>query len=75
VRHKWLALFFLLAVLFYASAIYSAYQPVGSLFPVSNNADYESFVLSWGLIGALLAAGAVTIVLRVLYVSLKRLFA
>jgi zinc transporter ZupT len=76
VRHGWLLLFLLLFVLFYAAILYSTTQPVGAFMsapylPTATNFD---FAVTYGFVGSLLAAGIASLVLRVLYVGLKRIF-
>jgi len=76
VRRGWLLLFFLLFALFYAAILYSTTQPVGAFtsapyLPTATNFD---FALTYGFVGSLLAAGVATVVVRVLYSGLRRLF-
>ena len=73
---KWLLIFLLLFVLFYAAILYSTTQPVGAFtsapyLPTPTNFD---FAVTYGLLGSLLAAGVATVVIRVLYVGIRRLF-
>ncbi|MDA4128676.1 MAG: hypothetical protein OK422_04400 [Thaumarchaeota archaeon] len=74
-RHKWLALFIVLFVLFYAAVLYDASYPNSFTgFPYTPTAGSFAFLAEWGLIGSLLVAAMATTILRVLYVGLKRLF-
>jgi len=75
VLSRWLFVFLLLFVLFYAAILYSTTQPVGPFtsapyLPTATNFD---FALTYGFAGSLLAAGVATAVLRVLYVGIRRL--
>ncbi len=76
VRRRWLLLFLLLFVLFYAAILYSTTQPVGAFTsaPYLPTATNFHFALTYGFVGSLLAAGVATVVLRTLYVGIKRLF-
>jgi hypothetical protein len=75
-RHKWLLLFLVLFVIFYAAVLYSTTQPVGQFmnFPYSPNPTPFYFALTYGFAGSLLAAGIATFILRILQVWLKRRF-
>jgi len=71
-----LLLFLLLFVLFYAATLYSTTQPVGAFTsaPYLPTATSFDFAVTYGLVGSLLAAGVATIVFRILYVGIRRLF-
>jgi len=76
VRRRWLLLFSLLFALFYAAILYSTTQPIGAFtsapyLPTATNFD---FAVTYGFVGSMIAAAIATVVLRILYVGLKRLF-
>ena len=75
VRRRWLLLFLILFALFYAATIYSTTQSVGTFtsFPYLPTPTNFDFAVTYGFVGSLLAAGVSTIIVRILYVGLKRL--
>ena len=76
VRHKWLLLFLLLFALFYVAILYSTTQSVGAFvsLPYLPTPTDFNFAVTYGFVGSLLAAGVSAIVIRILYVGIKRLF-
>jgi len=76
VRHKWLLVFLLLFVIFYASILYSTTQAVGTFtsFPYLPTPTPFDFAVTYGFVGSILAAGIATVVLRISYLGIKLLF-
>lgn len=74
-RHKWLAFFILLFVLFFLIALNAIINP-SNIFgiPFTPTAQDIGFESGEALVGSFLGAAVVTIVLRILYVGLKGLF-
>jgi hypothetical protein len=75
VNKAWLGIFLFLFVVFFVSIIYDTYHPMNFGFGVSSPTPQEAGdEIGLGFIGSLIGAAFFTVILRVMYVGLKRLF-